>query len=263
MTAGASLTRCPPLRCAVLLALALLGGCSSAPADSGFTPPRRQIAELAGPDVPKQVEDPILVYDPFEQANRAIYKFNAQFDQYVYLPVVDAYRFVTPAPVRTGIGNFFRNLGEVKTFANSILQAKVDKAAPTFFRFVLNSTIGVFGLFDPASGLGLKRQEEDFGQTLGAWGAGDGPYVVLPFLGPSNLRDSIGTGVDFAFEYALLSTLPSEIRDNPLYYATWYGLWPINARYQQDFRYYSTGSPFEYDLVRFVVTQKRRAEIAK
>jgi phospholipid-binding lipoprotein MlaA len=248
---------------AVALAALPLVGCSTTPPAGSFSEPRRQLAEVTDGKLPATVEDPILVYDPFERTNRTIYKFNAQFDRYVYLPVVRAYRFVTPRFVRTRVGNFFQNLGEVTTFANSVLQGKVEKAAPTLFRFMLNSTVGLFGLFDPASGLGLKLEKEDFGQTLGHWGVADGPYIVLPILGPSNLRDTVGTGVDFAYEYGLLSTLPSDVKNDPLYYLTWYGLWPINARYQQDFRYYSTGSPFEYDLVRYFVTQSRRAEIEK
>ncbi len=241
----------------------LLAGCSTTAPEGGFSAPSRQLHEVTDGKLPPAVEDPILVYDPFERTNRAVYKFNAQFDRYVYLPVVRAYASVTPRFVRTRVGNFFQNLGEVTTFTNSVLQWKVEKAAPTVFRFMLNSTVGLFGLFDPASGLGLKLEKEDFGQTLGHWGVGDGPYIVLPILGPSNLRDTVGTGVDFAYEYGLLSTLPSDVRNDPLYYLTWYGLWPINARYQQDFRYYSTGSPFEYDLVRYFVTQSRRAEIVK
>ena len=256
-------TRCPVRPALVLLAVSSLVGCATAPSSSAFTPPKRQLAEVTDPNLAPTVKDPILIYDPYEETNRAIYKFNAQFDRYIYIPVVNAYTYVTPTFVRTRIGNFFRNLGEVPTFANSILQAKVDKAVPTLFRFMINSTIGLLGLFDPASNIGLKRQQEDFGQTLGVWGLGDGPYIVLPILGPSNLRDATGTGTDFALEYALLTQVPSDVRNDLWWDLTFYGLYPVDARYQNDFRYYSTGSPFEYDLVRYFVTKARQAEIKK
>lgn len=243
--------------------MAVLSGCSTGPANpSGTTPPRRQIAEfVGGKGQQAPAVNPFAVYDPFEQTNRAIYKFNAKFDDYVYLPVVDAYVAVTPEPVRDSIGNFFKNIGEITVFANSILQGKVEKASPTFFRFVLNSTIGLFGLFDPASHIGLKRQNEDFGQTLGVWGAGEGPYLVLPIIGPSNLRDATGTGVDFAATAAALNALPDDVKHHVLYGAAFWGLQPIHLRYQIPLRYHSTGSPFEYDLVRSFVTNSRRIQI--
>jgi phospholipid-binding lipoprotein MlaA len=241
----------------------LLAGCSTGPADPPVTtPPRRQIAQFVGHGSgTAPAVNPLAVYDPFERTNRAIYKFNAQFDYYVYLPIVDTYTAVTPEFVRGSVSNFFNNLGEITTFANSVLQGKVEKASPTLFRFMLNSTIGLFGLFDPASHIGLKREHEDFGQTLGVWGAGNGPYIVLPILGPSNLRDATGTGVDFAIDLMALDTLPSDVRDDIIYDAIFFGLWPIDQRYRVKFRYHSTGSPFEYDLVRFFVTKTRRLQI--
>ena len=251
-----------PIVAALMLA-GLTASCSTAPPSSGYQPPIRRLAEVADPSLAPAARDPILVYDPFERTNRAIYKFNAQFDRYVYLPVVNAYTAVTPKFVRARVGNFFRNLGEIPTFANALLQAKVGKAVPTLFRFAINSTIGLFGLFDPASNLNLPRQQEDFGQTLGVWGIHDGPYIVLPILGPSNARDAVGLGVDFATLNALLTQVPSDVRDDLWWDLTFYGLYPIDGRYQNDFRYYSTGSPFEYDLVRYYVTQARRAKIEK
>ncbi|HEX2526372.1 MAG TPA: VacJ family lipoprotein [Geminicoccus sp.] len=250
--------------CAACLVTALLGGCSTGPAADPpvTTPPRRQIEQFVDArEQPATVVNPLAVYDPFEQTNRAIYKFNAKFDDYVYLPIVDAYVAVTPEPVRDSVSNFFDNLGEIPTFANSVLQGKVEKASPTLFRFMLNSTIGLFGLFDPASHIGLKRQDEDLGQTLGVWGVGDGPYLVLPILGPSNLRDATGTGVDFVALTVALEALPSDVRDDILYDIVVWGLWPIDQRYQVPLRYHSTGSPFEYDLVRSFVTKARRIQI--
>lgn len=248
------------------LLASLLAGCAVGPADQGpFTPPRRQIDQIVddtvepGPDTLRA--NPIAVFDPFERTNRAIYKFNAQLDRYVLIPVVDTYTMVTPELVRTGVGNFFKNIGEIPTFANSAMQGKVEKAVPTMFRFALNSTLGVFGLFDVAGELGIRRQQEDFGQTLGFWGAGNGPYIVLPALGPSNLRDTTGTGVDFVIRTLALSQLPDDVQDSVFYDVAFYGLQPIDSRYQNSFRYHSTGSPFEYDLVRYFVTETRQLQI--
>src|SRR3954470_16079916 len=113
-----------PSRPVILLAMVLLAGCSTTPAGGPYSQPQRQIDAVTDGNPPGA--DPIRVYDPFERTNRAVYKFNAQFDRYVYLPVVDAYRAVTPGFVRTGVGNFFRNLGEITTFTNAVLQAKVE-----------------------------------------------------------------------------------------------------------------------------------------
>ncbi|HWL66890.1 MAG TPA: VacJ family lipoprotein [Geminicoccus sp.] len=250
-----------PSTAAALLLLPLAGCATAPPEPQGLAPPRRPITEFLRPGETREAANPIAIYDPFERTNRAIYKFNAQFDRYVYLPVVNAYTFVTPAPVRRSVSNFFNNLEEITTFTNSVLQGKVEKASPTLFRFIINSTVGLFGLFDPASHLNLPRQDEDFGQTLGYWGLGDGPYLVLPILGPSNLRDATGLGVDLGTDWVLLQQLPSDVRDDIFYDLLFWGLWPIDARYQIDFRYHSTGSPFEYDLVRYFITKSREVKI--
>ena len=158
-----------PLRalCALVLTLTFLGGCAS----TGN--PR----------------------DPLEPVNRAIYQFNDGFDRAIATPVAEGYRSFVPRLVRAGIGNFFSNLGDIWIAANNLMQGKVDDAANDFGRVVINTTIGLLGVIDVASDAGLEKHNEDFGQTLGRWGIGSGPYIVLPFLGPSTARDALGHGL--------------------------------------------------------------------
>jgi phospholipid-binding lipoprotein MlaA len=121
-----------------------------------------------------------------------MYEFNDWFDYYVGKPVAKGYRAVLPTPVRRSFSNFFNNLREPIVIVNDLLQAKFAQAASDTGRFVTNTLVGILGLFDPASHIGMPRHDEDFGQTFGLWGVGDGPYLVLPFLGPRNLRDTVG-----------------------------------------------------------------------
>lgn len=134
--------------------------------------------------------------DPLEGFNRAVYKFNDTTDKAIIKPVAGAYKAVTPSPVRTGVGNFFANLSTFVSAINNVLQFKFSDAFDDAGRFVINTTFGVAGLVDLASMDGVARQNEDFGQTLGHWGMGDGAYLVLPFLGPSTLRDTGGLVTD-------------------------------------------------------------------
>ena len=127
--------------------------------------------------------------DPWEGFNRTVFEFNDLADRYVAAPVARTYKKVTPDPVDQGIENVFNNVGEVKNFANDLLQGKPGDALIDFSRFVINTTVGILGIFDVAGHIGLERQSEDFGQTLARWGVGSGPYLVLPLLGPSTLRD--------------------------------------------------------------------------
>ncbi len=129
--------------------------------------------------------------DPWEGFNRKVYSFNKFADTYFLKPVAKGYDWITPAPVDDGISNIFDNLGETKNFINDSLQFKFADAGTDLMRFLINSTIGVAGIFDVASRMGLQRNEEDFGQTLASWGVESGPFVVLPLLGPSNVRDGI------------------------------------------------------------------------
>ncbi len=134
--------------------------------------------------------------DPWESWNRGVYKFNDAIDRGIAKPVARAYVRVIPKPVRTGISNFFANLNTPTVMINDALQGKFMAAANDLGRFLLNSTVGVGGLLDPATSAGLDRNDEDFGQTLGHWGVHSGPFIELPLLGPSDLRDAPGLVVD-------------------------------------------------------------------
>jgi phospholipid-binding lipoprotein MlaA len=136
--------------------------------------------------------------DPLEGLNRGIYKFNDVADKAVIRPVAGAYKAAVPSPLRTGVNNFFSNLGEVVTVINDLLQFKIDKAFNDAGRFAINSTFGIAGLVDWASMDGIEKRNEDFGQTLAYWGWQDSAYLVLPILGPSTLRDTGGLVVDTA-----------------------------------------------------------------
>ena len=127
--------------------------------------------------------------DPWERMNRSVNAFNEELDDYILKPVARGYQAITPAPVDKGITNFFSNLDDVTVFINDLLQLKIIQGTSDLARFTVNSTVGIFGLFDVAELIGLEKHHEDFGQTLGYWGAPSGPYLVLPFFGPSTLRD--------------------------------------------------------------------------
>ncbi len=135
--------------------------------------------------------------DPFEGYNRAMFSFNDGVDRVAIKPVATVYRDVVPQFVQTGIGNFFGNLGDVWTAVNNLLQGKVEDGLNDFMRVAVNSTLGFGGLLDIGSEAGLQKHREDFGQTLGRWGVASGPYVVLPLLGSSTLRDTAATPLDF------------------------------------------------------------------
>jgi phospholipid-binding lipoprotein MlaA len=134
--------------------------------------------------------------DPLEPLNRAMFSFNDTLDVAVMTPVAKGYRFVLPGFVRTGVSNLFSNVEDVWTSINQVLQGKFQTGLEDFGRFLLNSTVGIVGLFDFASEVGLPKHSEDFGQTLAWWGVGGGPYVVLPILGPSTVRDGLAFIVD-------------------------------------------------------------------
>jgi phospholipid-binding lipoprotein MlaA len=132
-------------------------------------------------------------HDPYEGFNRSMYRFNDTVDRAVLKPVAEFYDDAVPAPINTGVSNFFSNLDDVTVLINDLLQAKFRQAGSDFARISFNTTFGLFGLFDVASHMDLPKHNEDFGQTLGYWGVGSGPYLVLPFLGPSTVRDGTGT----------------------------------------------------------------------
>jgi len=134
--------------------------------------------------------------DPFEPTNRAIFDANDALDKAIALPIAKAYVDVVPEFARTGVHNFLSNLNLPVTFANDVLQGEVDRAGQTLARLAINSTIGIGGLIDVGTDLDIPAHTEDFGQTLAVWGVEEGPYLMLPFFGPSNPRDGIGMGVD-------------------------------------------------------------------
>tara|TARA_B100000925_G_C21972428_1_gene458503 strand:- start:110 stop:868 length:759 start_codon:yes stop_codon:yes gene_type:complete len=138
--------------------------------------------------------------DPLEPINRAVFGFNEVIDDTILEPVANGYKFVTPDPVEESVTNFFNNLGEINTIINSALQLKLDKTLSSSGRLVINSTVGIFGLFDVATTLGITRHNEDFGQTLGYYGVPSGPYLVLPFFGPSSFRDAPSFFADVQME---------------------------------------------------------------
>ena len=130
--------------------------------------------------------------DPLEPINRGIYRFNDTVDKAVMKPVAQGYKAVLPSPVRTGVTNFFANIDDLLIALNNLLQFKLDKAVSDISRVAFNTTFGIAGIFDVATSFGLEKHNEDFGQTLGYWGVGDGPFLMLPLLGPSNVRDTAG-----------------------------------------------------------------------
>lgn len=250
----------------LLVAAGLLLGSLAAPSaqaseDEGFTRPLERLQFNSRLD-PREFERATLnslnVYDPWESWNRYIYHFNYRFDQWVFLPVVDGYRRVTPRFVRSGVSNFFGNLGDFGSLFNSLLQLKGQRSMELTARLLFNNTFGVFGLWDPARRMGLPRQSEDFGQTLGHYGVGAGPYLVLPFLGPSNLRDAGGKLVDFGLEQSLdlynQATTSSRHPELTL-------LRGVDLRYTTPYRYGQLNSPFEYEKVRYIYQQGRQLVI--
>jgi phospholipid-binding lipoprotein MlaA len=174
--------------CAVVAVGAMLGwpgSAAGAPAATAAETSRTRGAGR-GPD-----------HDPLESFNRRIFWFNDTVDVYVLEPVATGWDRIAPRRVQTSLGNFFHNLRFPIVLVNSLLQGKPQRAATSVARFVVNTTVGGAGLFDPATGWGLDDHPEDFGQTLGWWGVPPGPYLVLPFLGPSNPRDAVGLVGDY------------------------------------------------------------------
>ena len=200
------------------------------------------------------------ISDPLEQWNRRVYHFNYRFDQWVFLPVVKGYTKITPHFVRKGVSSFFSNLGEIPTLANSLLQLKGHRAMETTARILFNTILGVGGLWDPASKMGLKKNNEDFGQTLGHYGVPHGPYLMLPFLGPSNARDTTGAVADFGLDKSVnWLNMAKESQRNPEIF----GLQIVDQRYITELRYGQLNSPFEYEKIRYAYTKSRELKIAE
>jgi phospholipid-binding lipoprotein MlaA len=195
------------LGCTAALALACaLSACAS---NGGVAPPVELLASQPSPlkntsapvDAPTDVADlpdgATEISDPFEKMNRSVFEGNQRFNHAVVYPAARAYHETVPEPIRNSVRNFAENLTEPMVFANDLLQLRLGAAATTAGRFAMNSTIGIGGLFDPASKQKLERQTGDFGQTLYVWGMRNSDYLVIPIIGPTNVRDLMGTTVDF------------------------------------------------------------------
>jgi phospholipid-binding lipoprotein MlaA len=159
-----------------VISLGVLSGCASAP---------------GGP-----------VGDPYESLNRKVFAFNEGADRAILSPLARGYKRATPQTVRHGISNFFANLGDLGGTVNAALQGRGRRALYNGSRFLINSTVGLFGLLDVASPLGIQRYQTDFGETLATWGVGSGPYLVVPLLGPRTARSGVGSGVDLVLQQA-------------------------------------------------------------
>ena len=199
--------------------------------------------------------------DPLEPINRAIFNFNEVIDDAVLEPVAKGYRAITPDPVEKSVSNFFNNLGEINNIFNSTLQLKLDKTLSSSARFVINSTVGVFGLFDIATSLGIERHREDFGQTLGHYGVPAGPYLVLPFFGPSTFRDAPGFYADIAVEKSI-SPVHTELHheERQLIQAT--NVIDTRANLLQATKILDTAAKDKYIFLRESYLQKRTKMIA-
>jgi phospholipid-binding lipoprotein MlaA len=242
---------------ALILGLGV-GGCSTKPVV--VNPPVEEPIFTTQALVTGDVQSPVVVDDPLQGFNRTMYRFNYHADKWVLNPAVKTYRFIVPSPLRTGVKNFFNNFFGIRTFWNQLLQGRPVRALATSGRFALNTTVGIGGLFDVATKAGMPYYKEDFGQTLGVWGFGPGAYLVLPLFGPSSVRDAIGLGVDGAIMSAID---PLGLDGHPQRQYVYYPLLIINTRAQVGFQYYSTGSPFEYELVRRLMLTVRQIEVQK
>ena len=221
-------------QCALLCIASALVGCASIPAGVQPSP-----------------------QDPWESFNRSVFEFNEGLDAYVLKPVVAGYRFVLPEFVRDGVYNFFSNYSDIYTALHNLLQGKPADAFNDFMRVVVNTTMGLGGLLDLATPGGLEKHKEDWGQTLGVWGVPAGPYAVLPFFGPSSVRDTFGTVADLESDY-LFRLLPNVALRNSLT-----GLRVVNARNT----YYEAGDLLDgaaidkYSFVRDAYIQRRQYQI--
>jgi phospholipid-binding lipoprotein MlaA len=261
-------------RAAVIALASALSACAS----SGATLPSPQfLAAQTSPDAlkntsasvdaPKDVaslpDEPKEVSDPFERMNRRVFEGNQRFDHAIAYPVARVYRQTVPEPVRDSIEAFAGNLTEPIIFANDVLQLRLQAAATTAGRFAFNSTFGLAGLFDVASRRDLPRQSGDLGQTLYVWGMRDSPYLVVPIVGPTNVRDLLGTTVEFAAAIPAGGLLPTQVAAaaNNLTVAGTVAS-PFTKLGQADQMEELEESSIDfYSMLRSVVYQKRQAEL--
>jgi phospholipid-binding lipoprotein MlaA len=237
-------------RGAVVLSILLFGSHAFAQMPTRpTTPPGWQPA--SGQPVSNSVE-----YDPLESFNRKVFWFNDQLDIYVLEPVATGWHYVLPGRVQTSISNFFWNLHFPIDVVNATLQGKFKDAGSDIGRFLINTTIGVAGFFDPATSLGFELRWEDFGQTLGWWGVCPGPYLVLPVLGPSNIRDAGGLAVDTA-----TSITPFFVNGYILVAARTVDLVNTRAQYLEEIRKAKEAAFDYYTFVRNAYLQRRTSLI--
>ena len=196
-------------------------------------------------------------HDPWEPFNRSVFEFNEGLDAYVLKPVVAGYRFVLPEFIRDGIYNFFSNYSDIYTALQNLLQGKPGDAFSDLMRVVVNTTFGLGGLIDMATPGGLPKHKEDWGQTFGVWGIPSGPYVVLPFFGPSSVRDTFGTAADLESDYLFGYVKDIGLRNSIT------GLRVVNARNT----YYEAGDLLDgaaidkYSFMRDAYIQRREYQI--
>jgi phospholipid-binding lipoprotein MlaA len=257
-TNGVSVRRLPPETPAADNAAAITGAqgvaesvrANTTALQASRAPVKEGDTTVAPPLTPAEAPS-MYSYDPLERLNRFTYRFNARFDEHVFLPVANGYRRI-PGPIRAGVHNFFRNLAEVTSTVNYGLQWRLGSGARSLGRFVINSTIGIGGLFDVATKFKLSNEQTGFGATLSTWGVPPGPYLVVPLLGPSTLRDGFGFLGDYGIEYGI--NVVNLYRGDKTY-----ALGVVNAIDQRaaiDFRYYGSGSPFEYETIRFLYVHR-------
>lgn len=200
----------------------------------------------------------LQVYDPIEPVNRVIYRFNVGLDKYALKPLTDLYKTAIPKFIRLGIANFFQNIKEIPNTLNNIVQLNGEASLKSSGRLLINTTLGMLGVFDPAEQMGFKYRNSDIGMTLAYYGAGAGPYLMIPVLGPSNLRDAGGLVTEWFVEDEInFLGVPDKTFSEPALFAV-YGL---NYRNEIQFSYDDFNTPFSYDLIRFLYTRKRELEV--
>jgi phospholipid-binding lipoprotein MlaA len=239
--------------------LVLATGCSTLPSKESGQPPDRPYYERETMMI-DDVDAPLEIHDPWEGMNRSIYRFNSYADRWFLNPAVNVYHTIFPGFVRKGVSNFFTNFDNIQTVVNELLQWRPRSAMHTTGRFLVNTTVGIAGIFDVATPLGIPQHYEDFGQTLGRWGLNTGPYLVLPLFGPSFARDAVGKGVDAGI---LAAIDPLQLDESQSRSIAYYSLLVLNTRSTTSFQYYQTGSPFEYELVRLLWHTKRELDLEK
>ena len=257
-------TTCKALIFILFLILILASGCASKQnlrhnKGVSIIPARKPASKF----VDKDATYPIDTYDPWECFNRDMYVFNYYFDKYLFLPAVAAYEWITPDYVEERISKIFDNINELSNLTNNLLQLKASGTAVTVGRIAVNSTIGLAGMYDPATKWGMLEHNEDFGQTLGHYGVAAGPFLILPVLGPSSLRDTSGLAFDMTVRILAWNWVWRNVDNDFVPRLAINTLEVIDSRHNVDFRYYQSGSPFEYDMIRMLYLEKRKLDIAR